>query len=1134
MASSGSNDWFSRMNRSIERNILPVHSSEHEETLKADQMATKKFDEEAHIEDLNETQLKSLLDEAMDYKSPRDANDKSDTFKQLLKNVTEEDMKTERFSLGNYGLKQSNSLQNLLDDSHYQLSSHHTHQSGKKHHQKNRKNSTSVSARRLEGGSLPIDMHHSSAAVQSSDQPFLEEYKNRKFKNRKQKENDNETDEKKLMQRHFENKDYTSSSYPHDGIEMKSLSYTNSVDLEVQDVQRYSTMPASITTIASISAPLATHSSSNSAPVDRAIEFRPLSSQPIEHVRTYQQAHQLVEVCPGSTINHNNNVVLANHSLDFGQRKIETAPVQLNSQYQAVASVTNDKTAKSYQNKFPSFDAPVPTVVAPAHTIAASSHQSTSVLNSKDPNSKTQKKRNLKTNEKTIEVKSMQGYRGEEELDVLLKYIEDGGGKNQKAHPKNGIVSGQTSDHLLTAEEKKKKMAAKNKEKVNKLKKSNSMDELCSTGRHEQQQEKSVANKIIPDVTMRLKSNLTSGAKKGDKNEKSQQKRNERRSWGTEGLWTETVDREIQDEHHEVESSSSSTSSGAPSSHTVTETFTNVAVEAAAAIVTETEFHVVTKKRKVKRKSTEGVELTKTSNNLHSYNIKRDGNVRSGTRNSYNDRESGSKPTRASKPLNQDGKSTTSKNRRKSTSSMPPSDDDWNSDGGDSVQSLPIETTKTTSSQLLSTVNETSSTGNKSKKSSNPPHQQKPATFSYADIAKTNANRNTVTTSTEKWPSIIASSSSTHQNNNDPFSIANFANPELVETNNVKNKQLSNHPSEIASINTTEKPSNGLDLPTRPFDSNNNSNDDRVNSNQKISYSQSLLENHQNEIDANGNNTKDLRTLTKSKSVDQNNLSSIEHYPALEKAQVTLGEVFSPKAPVTFETYASKSKQKQAKPEIRSTKKEKLKKSASIQGGSNFSQQNLLNNCRPAVIILQDSSKPTDTDFGDITFGFDINEHLLHGQQNGDIHDSLEKTNNNDTCDIINTNLSNNSMSNQPSEMYDVYMPPIIIGDNHIVMLNHHHKVLDSSTQSSDIGYMSSSLITSTGSPPAIQNDDESEEQTLEVADIKRIVKLDGYQLLLPHFISPEPIKFNHEELVSFVNEEWLKVLNSGVYFTGQ
>lgn len=778
--------------------------------------------------------------------------------------------------------------------------------------------------------------------------------------------------------------------------------------------------------------------------------------------------------------------------------------------------------------------------------MAASSHQSVPVANNKDPNSKTQKKRNLKTNEKTIEVKSMQGYRGDQTVDFLLKYIEDDGEKKDpKGNPKNGIVAGhQPSDHLLTAEEKKKKMAAKNKEKVNKLKKSNSMDELCSTGRHEQQQqqEKSAANKIIQDVTLRSKSsNLTSGAKKGDKNEKSQQKRNERRSWGTEGLWTETVEHEIQDEQQEIETSSTSSSSGVQS-ETVIETLTAATVEPTTMIVSETEFHVVTKKKKVKRKSNEGVELNKTSNHLHSYNIKRDGNVRSGTRN-YNDRDSGSKTTRASKPLNQDGKSSTGKNRRKSTSSMPPSDDDWNSDGGDSVQSLPIETTKTTSSQLLSTpsaVNEIQSTGNKAKKSSNPPHQQKPATFSYADIAKTNANRNSganVTTSTEKWPSITASST-THQTNNDPFSIANFdavtsqktqshqqkpaqnmvSFPELVETNNVKNK-LSSHPSEIASngepINTTEKLSNGLDTP-RPFDSNNNSNDDRVNNNQKISYSQSLLEHHQNEVvDSNGNNTKDPRTLTKSKSVDQNNLSSIEHYPALEKAQVSLNAVFSSKAPVTFETY-NKSKQKQFKPEIKSAKKDKLKKSASIQGGPNFSQQNSLHNCRPAVIILQDSAKQAEADFGDITFGFDINEHLLHGQQNGDHRDSLEKTNNNDNCDITNTNLStNNNMSNQS---YENFIAPqnIIISDAHILMLSHHN-VLETSNQSSnDVGYMSSSLI-NTGD--AIQQADEQEVSSMEVAEIKRIVELDGYQLVLPHFISPEPIKFNHEELVSFVKE---------------
>lgn len=113
----------------------------------------------------------------------------------------------QRYSLGTYGLKQSNSLQNLLDDSHYQSSSHQSHTSSKKH--KHRKNSTSVSTRRLEGGSLPIDMHHSSAAVQSPpDQPFLSEYKNNKKRKEKQQTvmdaGDNETDEKKMMQRHFE------------------------------------------------------------------------------------------------------------------------------------------------------------------------------------------------------------------------------------------------------------------------------------------------------------------------------------------------------------------------------------------------------------------------------------------------------------------------------------------------------------------------------------------------------------------------------------------------------------------------------------------------------------------------------------------------------------------------------------------------------------------------------------------------------------------------------------------------------------------------------------------------------------------------------------------------------------------
>lgn len=112
-------------------------------------------------------------------------------------------------------MKQSNSLQNLLDDSHYQLNTHQSHTSSKKHQR--RKNSTSVSARRLEGGSLPIDMHHSSAVQSPPDQPFLSEYKNNKKRKEKQKETvidigEDETDERKLMQRHLDtNKDVSCS-----------------------------------------------------------------------------------------------------------------------------------------------------------------------------------------------------------------------------------------------------------------------------------------------------------------------------------------------------------------------------------------------------------------------------------------------------------------------------------------------------------------------------------------------------------------------------------------------------------------------------------------------------------------------------------------------------------------------------------------------------------------------------------------------------------------------------------------------------------------------------------------------------------------------------------------------------------
>lgn len=137
---------------------------------------------------------------------------------------------------------------------------------------------------------------------------------------------------------------------------MKSMSYTNSIDLEVQDVPAHSLSPT-ITTISSMTAsggpPLpstsvmnpkmssSTATSSAMHSVDKIIEFPSL----IERAKSYQQ-QQYVEMY-GSTINHNNNIVLANPGLNFSSSssssKSSHEPFQLSSGYPSVTSLTAEK-----------------------------------------------------------------------------------------------------------------------------------------------------------------------------------------------------------------------------------------------------------------------------------------------------------------------------------------------------------------------------------------------------------------------------------------------------------------------------------------------------------------------------------------------------------------------------------------------------------------------------------------------------------------------------------------------------------------------------------------------------------------------------------------------------------------------
>lgn len=400
-----------------------------------------------------------------------------------------------------------------------------------------------------------------------------------------------------------------------------------------------------------------------------------------------------------------------------------------------------------------------------------------------------------------------------------------------------------------------------------------------------------------------------------------------------------------------------------------------------------------------------------------------------------------------------------------------------------------------------------------------------------------NANINSSSSSSKQQPkvttanSLVVSATSTNS-----ISTSTMSFPELVESNNSKNKQLSNNvdnaavtmngdatQTELKCLSMNGVGDSGMifmDTSGIAF----GVDTDRINNNscQKISYSQSLLENHHQYIDANGNaqfvnnatsvtstsssssatttGNSSKNILTKSKSVDHNNLSSIEHYPALEKTKQTLSEVLSK----PIETLNAKQKQKQVKNAATTTipnnvatimtivddgkivsgggkKKEKLisKKNVSTstspqsttamstqQYQQTTTQHNNIsfgNHHRPAVIIMDDnnSSYENTNELG-ITFGFfaDINEDLLCGNNhpNGDMvatttsssssvvmADDIESSassnaNNNNNCDIMNTNLSSNNLSNnQPIEMYENY---IVTSSNVPIIMNmpHYHQ----------------------------------------------------------------------------------------------
>lgn len=99
-------------------------------------------------------------------------------------------------------------------------------------------------------------------------------------------------------------------------------------------------------------------------------------------------------------------------------------------------------------------------------------------------------------------------------------------------------------------------------------------------------------------------------------------------------------------------------------------------------------------------------------------------------------------------------------------------------------------------------------------------------------------------------------------------------------------------------------------------------------------------------------------------------------------------------------------------------------------------------------------------------------------------------------------------------------MSSIVIGEHRKININSKptpkqplpHITYNTSKQANNVGHPPPRIFTSTSSSV------KKSASATEVKDQKRPAKTEDYKLKMPQFIVPEPVKFNQEELVSFVS----------------
>lgn len=795
-----------------------------------------------------ENELKELLDEAYSYKNPKDRINKSETFLRLLAKVEGEKdnspaIQGSRYQRASSSHKHGGSLQDLAEvakniDSDYSCGTRN-----RRNHNSRTKKYSSVSSRQREGGSLPSNVNVSNCNLSVYEPPFLNEVSKKRNKTERTCSGTScasgtSGTSSTLSTCTFGHESVTSSEIKDDThlVEEKHTVIEIGDSIYPDETQH---LLAHDSLAQGQNYPL--HGDEGLGLINVKNIGRPTMSAAIR---------ANIEISYNSEPKNWVDDPVTFHTLERG-KNVDSSCVPFDDTSKSCKSLLGEKTDVAKPST-PTFQ---------ISKVITQFDENGNSLNSPPNSSQTQgkvkkKKSQFRSDRNTtvLNIKNVEGYRGEESVEELVKFIEN---TDTKKNDKN-----------LNVNKKKDKKKEKDiKKDMHKAKKSNSLEELRSCAKLDEDDK---SEPVVPLRSKGKKSIPMNAAESKENIKQSNSKRGERRSWGTEEL-TYLGENNAIEEREKIKEKEKSRKSKEFEKQEKLDKCENkkkkdeqsLSVMSMESVQSETaEFHVVTKKKKMKKRQTlEEVRPAKM-------------NTLSGKEGSSSHRKYQSSSSFANdrdvylSPFN------VHESRRKSTSSVPPSEKSDSSDL-DSVHSLPIE-----------------STSNRHHLSSNNSQMQQQ---SYADIARTvNPNKQHNITSPpiekmDKWPIVSGNAGNITLMNMDLSSFGNNnSGANKLQALSMKSKSLTK------------------DFPDLITDRTNNNHDGASSCSstsststivKQISYSQSLGDEaikptvKSPPVAANATKLTDViklndftkQTLQKSKSVESDSYCNIDQYPALEK-----------------------------------------------------------------------------------------------------------------------------------------------------------------------------------------------------------------------------------------------------------